>query len=127
IEATIHEKDAGIWEFREIANRHCYSNLFQWAGCIAAIKIGRTIGDVKIITRAERLKQIAANYVEDCYDPGVGAYTHAIESSSLDASTLQLIMMNYLDPASDRAKKHLAALEKVLKTPEGLFYRYRYH
>lgn len=127
IEDTIHEKDAGIWEFREISNRHCYSNLFQWAGCIAAVKIGRTIGDVGIIKRAERLMEIAAGYIEDCYDPEIKAYTHAVESSSLDASTLQLIMMNYLDPTSEKAKDHLAALEKVLKTPEGLFYRYRYH
>jgi GH15 family glucan-1,4-alpha-glucosidase len=33
-------------------------------------------------------------------------------------------MMNYLDPNSDRAKNHLIALEKELKTPSGLFYRY---
>ncbi len=126
IEATIHEKDAGIWEFREIANRHCYSNLFQWAGCAAAIKIGRTLGKKEIVDRAERLMEIAVKYVEQCYDPSILAYTHAVDSSSLDASTLQLIMMNYLDPASERAKSHLMALEKALKTPEGLFYRYLY-
>lgn len=126
IESTIHEKDAGIWEFREISNRHCYSNLFQWAGCAAAIKIGKTIGDQKIIDRATRLMTIAAEYVERCYDASKKAYTHAEESNSLDASTLQLIMMNYLDPSSPRAKDHLNALEKILKTPEGLFYRYRY-
>lgn len=126
IEATIHEKDAGIWEFREIANRHCYSNLFQWAGCAAAIKIGQNIGKKEIVDRAEKLMKIAADYMEQCYDPSIQAYTHAVESSSLDASTLQLIMMNYLDPASERAKMHLEALEKILKTPEGLFYRYLY-
>src|SRR5690606_27458832 len=42
------------------------------------------------------------------------------------ASTLQLIMMNYLDPASEKAKKHLMQLEKELKTKEGLFYRYKH-
>src|SRR5690606_21998524 len=42
----------------------------------------------------------------------------------LDASTLQLIMMNYLPPDSPRAKEHLVALEKELKTSNGLFYRY---
>lgn len=29
IERTIDEKDAGIWEFRNMANIHAYSNLFQ--------------------------------------------------------------------------------------------------
>jgi len=51
-------------------------------------------------------------------------YTHAVGSPYLDASTLQLIMMNYLDPNSQKAKDHLIALEKELKTPKGLFYRY---
>jgi GH15 family glucan-1,4-alpha-glucosidase len=43
IEATIDEKDAGIWEFRNMADIHCYSNLFQWAGASAAEKMARTI------------------------------------------------------------------------------------
>jgi GH15 family glucan-1,4-alpha-glucosidase len=33
-------------------------------------------------------------------------------------------MMNYLDPSSQKAKDHLSALERTLKTPNGLFYRY---
>lgn len=126
IEATIHEKDAGIWEFRDISNRHCYSNLFQWAGCAAAIKIGNTIGKKAIVHRAEKLMKTAAIYIEDCYNPELRAYHHAAKGDSMDASTLQLILMNYLDPTSSRAKDHLRALEKVLKTPEGLFYRYKY-
>ena len=32
--------------------------------------------------------------------------------------------MNYLDPASERARDHLKALEAELKTSKGLFYRY---
>ena len=44
----------------------------------------------------------------------------------MDASTLQLINMNYLDNNSDRARKHLEALEKDLKANNGLFYRYKH-
>jgi GH15 family glucan-1,4-alpha-glucosidase len=124
VEATIDEKDAGIWEFRNFANIHCYSNLFQWAGCAAAEKMAGYIGDEKLISMAGRLKDRAASHIEACYDPVKKAYNHAVGSAHLDASTLQLIMMNYLDPASDRAKDHLIALERELKTPNGLFYRY---
>lgn len=124
IEQTIDEKDAGIWEFRNIANRHSYSNLFQWAGSKAALQIGITIGDEGIQKRAKRLIKKASDHIEKCYDPVRKVYTHAVGSPHLDASTLQLIVMNYLDPNSDRAKDHLIALEKELKTPEGLFYRY---
>lgn len=124
IERTIDEKDAGIWEFRNIANVHCYSNLFQWAGAQAALKMAKTIGNADFEKRAQVLIDKAAAHIEACYDPERKVYTNAVGSEHLDASTLQLIMMNYLDPASDRAKDHLIALEKELKTEDGLFYRY---
>ncbi len=124
IEYTIDEKDAGIWEFRNLAYIHCYSNLFQWAGCAAAAKIARSIGNKELENKAVALQERAAVHIESCYDTERKVYTHAANSPYLDASTLQLIMMNYLDPESDRAKDHLLALEKELKTPGGLFYRY---
>lgn len=124
IEHTIDEKDAGIWEFRNFANIHCYSNLFQWAGCSAAEKMARTIGNKELAEKALALKNRAAAHIESCYDPVRKVYTNAAGSQHLDASTLQLIMMNYLDPSSEKARDHLAALEKELKTPQGLFYRY---
>jgi GH15 family glucan-1,4-alpha-glucosidase len=126
IEHTIDEKDAGIWEFRNMANIHCYSNLFQWAGASAAEKMARTIQNQELIDKAISLKDRAAAHIESCYDPVRKVYTNSAGSSNLDASTLQLIMMNYLDPNSQKAKDHLAALEKELRTPNGLFYRYLY-
>ena len=124
IERTIDEKDAGIWEFRNMEHIHAYSNLFQWAGANAAEKMARTINNQDLIDKAILLKDRAAAHIESCYDPVRKVYSAAAGHSYLDASTLQLIMMNYLDPASDRAKDHLIALEKELKTPNGLFYRY---
>ncbi|MDQ7949613.1 MAG: glycoside hydrolase family 15 protein [Pedobacter sp.] len=124
IESTIDEKDAGIWEFRNIANTHCYSNLFQWAGAHAALKMARTIGNEVFEQRAKVLIDKAAAHIEACYDPVRKVYTNAVGSKHLDASTLQLIVMNYLDPASQKAKDHLIGLEKELKTEDGLFYRY---
>jgi len=126
IDRTIDEKDAGIWEFRNMANIHCYSNLFQWAGASAAEKMARTIDNKELVARAIKLKERAAAHIESCYDPVRKVYTNSAGSSNLDASTLQLIMMNYLDPESQRAKDHLLALEKELRTPNGLFYRYLY-
>jgi GH15 family glucan-1,4-alpha-glucosidase len=126
IEFTIDEKDAGIWEFRNMANIHCYSNLFQWAGASAAEKMARTIDNQELIDKAVSLKERAAAHIESCYDPVRKVYTNSAGSSNLDASTLQLIMMNYLDPTSQRAKDHLIALENELKASNGLFYRYLY-
>ncbi|MGY4385033.1 GH15 family glucan-1,4-alpha-glucosidase [Pedobacter sp. UYP24] len=126
IERTIDEKDAGIWEFRNIANIHCYTNLFQWAGASAALKMAKTIGNTVFEERAAILIKKAAQHIENCYDPERKVYNHAVGSAHLDASTLQLILMNYLDPNSQRAKDHLTALELELKGENGLFYRYKH-
>lgn len=124
IDATIDEPDAGIWEFRNTVQEHCYTNLFQWAGCRAAMKMARHIGDDHLFSHARQLHDRAAVKIEACYDASRQVYTQAVGVPHLDASTLQLIMMNYLDPSSERARQHLKALESELKAGQGLFYRY---
>jgi GH15 family glucan-1,4-alpha-glucosidase len=126
IEATMDQPDAGLWEFRHIAQKHCYTYLFHWAGSHAARQVARQHGDAHLEELATRLLTEAESRIEQCFHEERGAYTNAIGSTDFDASTIQLITMGYLDPASERAKKHLIELEKELKTPEGLFYRYRH-
>ncbi|MBG8555495.1 glycoside hydrolase family 15 protein [Hymenobacter guriensis] len=126
IEATMDQPDAGLWEFRNLAQYHCYTYLFHWAGSHAARKVARSLGNRDMEARAERLIQAATDRIEQCFNQERGVYTNAIGSPHLDASTMQLILMGYLDPASEKAAHHLVELEKELKTPEGLFYRYRH-
>jgi GH15 family glucan-1,4-alpha-glucosidase len=124
IEYTMDEPDAGLWEFRHKAQRHCYTFLFHWAGSNAALKIAQHLGDEKMAEKAKKLIDQSAAQIEACWQPDLGAYSQAIETKNMDASLLQLITMGYLDPQSNRARSHLAALEKSLMTENGLFYRY---
>lgn len=126
IAQTLDEADAGLWEFRNLKQHHCYTNLFQWAGCKAAAKIATIYGDHALLEKATRLEALAQKKVDDCYDLERGVYTQAVGTKHLDASCLQLIMMNFVDPSSERAAKHLREMEKDLKTAEGLFYRYKH-
>ena len=126
IEAIIDEPDAGLWEFRNLAQYHAYTYLFHWAGAKAAMKIGKEFGEKKLILKAEKLVQKASEKIEACLDQERGVYTQAIGSQNLDASNLQLILMNYIDHDSATAKSHLEWMEKELKTKEGLFYRYKH-
>ncbi len=64
--------------------------------------------------------------IEKCYDPESEAYMQAMGSKNMDASTLKLITMQYLDPSSPKAAKHLEAIEKKLRSSNGLIYRYRH-
>jgi len=116
--------DAGIWEYRNRQQYHCYTYLFHWAGAHAAFKIGESLGDIPLRDKAASLIQRSAAKIEACFDPVRQVYTQAIGVNDLDASTLQLISLHYLDPASERAQRHLLALEGQLKEESGLFYRY---
>ena len=124
IERTMNEPDAGLWEFRGLRQVHGYTMLFHWAGAKSAAKIGRLMNDAELTAYADKLTQQAADQIERCYDAERGVYTQAIGTNHLDASMIKLITMNYLDPRSERAQKHLRVLESQLKTEQGLFYRY---
>lgn len=126
ISETMDQPDAGLWEFRNKQQYHCYTFLFHWAGSKAAAKIGRELGDTSLESKAVQIEVLASKQIERCYEEERGVYTQAIGSANLDASCLQLITMNYLDPSSDRAKKHLEVLEKELMTDKKLFYRYNH-
>lgn len=126
IESLMDEPDAGLWEFRTLSQYHCYTYLFHWAGSQAAKKIGLSFKNDAIVRLADKLIAQASEKIEACYDPKRQVYTQAIGSSNLDASNLQLILMNYLDPTSEKARKHLEAMEEELKSKEGLFYRYKH-
>lgn len=127
IEKTMNEKDAGLWEFRNLAQEHCYTFLFHWAGAKAGIRIAEAQKNEEMYKLSVRLQKEAAAKIEQCRimmknDPGY--YSQAVGTDRFDASCLQLISMNYIDPKSELAKSHLAHMEKALKAEGGLFYRY---
>ena len=126
IERTMDEPDAGLWEFRNKQQHHTYTYLFQWAGSAAAKKIFEQTGHTELAKKAESLMERAKVYIDKAYDQGRGVYTQAIGTKHLDASTLQLILMGFIDPASEEAHMHIAALEKELHHQDGLFYRYKH-
>lgn len=121
---TMNEPDAGLWEFRNRQQLHCYTFLFHWAGAKAAYKIAKTFKHEGLLTKSLQAAKQAAEMIEACYDPQQKAYTQAVGVSNLDASGLQLITMNYLNSHSTIAHNHIVALENALKTEQGLFYRY---
>ena len=126
IEKTMEQTDAGLWEFRNLSQHHCYTYLFHWAGSLAAEKIAVVLKDEKMGKQAEKLKKIPQAKFEQCDSPSKKGYSQAIGTDRMDASCLQLINMNYLDNNTDRAKEHLKAMEKDLKASNGLFYRYKH-
>jgi GH15 family glucan-1,4-alpha-glucosidase len=127
IERTLSEPDAGLWEFRNATQVHTYTLLFHWAGAKAAYKIGAFFSDQALMDKAAKLAAAADKLLDQTYDPERKLYTQAIGSVNLDASTLSMITMDYLGHNSEKAKLHIAALEKELLAENGLFYRYKHY
>lgn len=126
VHSIIDEPDAGLWEFRNISQHHCYTHLFHWAGANAAKKIAKAFDNTSIRDLAGKILIKSSEKIEGCLDKKRGVYTQAIGSDNLDASNLQMIIMNYLKHDSEIAKKHLIEHEKELKSKNGLFYRYKH-
>ncbi|MDF3819415.1 glycoside hydrolase family 15 protein [Leptospira sp. 96542] len=124
IELTMDEPDAGLWEFRNFSQKHCYTFLFHWVGAKAAKEIAKHLGENGLEKKADELIGRAEVNIELCFDPELECYTQAQGKKDLDASLLQLITLGYLDPSSPRAKSHIKAIESSLKTENGFFYRY---
>ncbi len=126
IERTMHIEDAGLWEFRTIRQFHTYTILFHWAGAKSAYKIASVFNDKELMALAAKIESAAEQKLAQCYEEERKVYTQGIGSANLDASTLMLVTMNFLDHNSQKAKSHIMAMEKELLTPQGLFYRYKH-
>ncbi|TGM05199.1 glycoside hydrolase family 15 protein [Leptospira jelokensis] len=124
IELTMDEPDAGLWEFRNFSQKHCYTYLFHWIGAKTAKEIALKLEKQELLDKSERLMREAELNIESCYDSELGCYTQAQGKKDLDASLLQLITLGYLEPHSEKAKSHIKAIESQLKTKEGFIYRY---
>jgi GH15 family glucan-1,4-alpha-glucosidase len=122
----LEEADAGLWEFRGMQNRHCYTYLFHWAGALAAARIAQHCGETDLQSKAMALSQKAAVGIEGCWNEKLQAYASYVGGNSLDASLFQLITMHYLPANSPRAAMHIRAMEEHLRAKGGLFYRYRH-
>ena len=126
IERTMYLEDAGLWEFRVMRLFHTYTILFHWAGAKSAYKISSQFNDKELMALSLKIESQAKELLDKCYEEKRKVYTQGIGSSDLDASTLMMITMNFLDPDSEKARSHIKALENELLTPHGLFYRYKH-
>lgn len=126
INKLMDEPDAGLWEFRNKKQFHTYTYLFHWAGCQAALKIGKAFQNDTMIKLAKKLSSLASSKIEQSYDTKKKVYAQAIGTNNVDASNLQLISLNYLNPKDPKTLTHLKAMEKELRTSKGLFYRYKH-
>lgn len=68
IELTMNEPDAGLWEFRNSSQKHCYTFLFHWVGAKAGNEISKKLGEVELEKKSEFLTHEAQKNIEFCFN-----------------------------------------------------------
>jgi len=116
--------DAGIWEFRGIAQVHVSSAIMCWAACDRLSRIAERLEKPK---RSEhwrkRADTIHARVLEKGYNEKLNAFTAAYGGEALDASVLLMAEIGFIDANDPRYVGTVEAIDEGLRDGN---YVYRY-
>jgi len=121
------QPDEGIWEVRGPRQHFTHSKMMAWVALDRAVK---SVERFRLEGPVDRWRQIRdAIHAEVCakgFDPGLGAFTQAYGSRSLDGSLLMMPLVGFLPPTDARVIGTVRAIERDL-VEDGFVLRYRTH
>jgi GH15 family glucan-1,4-alpha-glucosidase len=118
------EPDRGIWEVRGEPKHFTASKVMCWIALDRGISLASERGDTD---RADAWQQVADEIHAEVCERGVGpegTFVQHYETEALDASLLLIVLMGFLPPTDERARKTVLAIADQL-TEHGLVLRYR--
>lgn len=122
---AVHDTpDAGIWEFRSIAQVHTSSAIMCWAACdrLSRIATHLSLND-RATYWAERAAIIQETVMRRGWNSDLGAFTAAYEGVDLDASVLLMTEIGFIEPADPR---YISTVDQIGKTLKHGNHIYRY-
>jgi GH15 family glucan-1,4-alpha-glucosidase len=123
--ARWNEPDHGIWEVRDEPRDFVYSKLMCWVALDRAIELADAIdARDRVGTWSHARDDIAEAISTKGWNDEVGAFTQAFGSTALDAATLMMPIVKFLDPHDPRARATVEAVAEHLTSADGLVYRY---
>lgn len=104
------QPDAGLWEYRTRTRVHTYSALMGWAACDRLANAADAMGlaERAVYWRA-KAGIVRARIEKDAWNAQLGRFAGSFGGDELDASLLQLVDLQFLDPADERYVATLAA------------------
>ncbi|SDK06733.1 Glycosyl hydrolases family 15 [Lentzea albidocapillata subsp. violacea] len=118
-----HEPDHGIWEERHVPRHRVYSRVMCWQTVDRAIALAERFGRPVDPAWPSLRAAIAADVLTHGWNPGVRAFTTAYDGTDLDAASLHVGLSGLLDPADERFRLTVVAVEEVLRSGPTV-YRY---
>ena len=120
---AMHDQpDAGIWEFRTMAQVHSSSSLMCWAACDRLAKItGHCGASERSAMWRERADTVRETILERAWNPDLGAFAVSFEGEGLDASILLMAEVGFIDSDDARFRSTVARIERELRRGSYLF------
>jgi GH15 family glucan-1,4-alpha-glucosidase len=120
------QPDAGIWEFRTIAEVHTFSAVMCWAAADRLARIAAKLGLEDEAARwKEHAEQMHARIATDAWNVGLNSFVSTFGGDRLDASLLLIKELGFVAADDPRFVGTVEAVEKHLKNGNHL-YRYQY-
>jgi len=117
--------DAGIWEVRGPLRHFTHSKVMAWVAFDRAVRMHEEFGGQGPADRWRALRdEIHAEVLERAWDEPKQAFTQSYEDDALDASSLLMPSVGFLDANDPRFVSTVAAIRREL-TVDGLLLRYR--
>ena len=122
------EKDQGIWEIRGEPRDFLYSKLMCWVALDCAISLAPNLSaEDRVPAWATARDEIRSAILERGWNEQVGAFTQALGSQDLDASSLMLAITGFLPADDPQMHATIEATAHRLTDKRGLVYRYLSH
>src|SRR5690606_15015115 len=125
LESAWSQPDEGIWEVRGPRQHFTHSKVMAWVAFDRAVKAFEQSGLEGPVDRWKRIRDdIHAEVCAKGFDPGIGSFTQAYGSRTLDASLLMMPLVGFLPATDPRVQGTVRAVERRLMA-DGFVLRYR--
>ncbi len=124
LESAWQEPDEGIWEVRGKRRPFVHSKVMAWVAFDRAVRMVERYGQDGPVDRWRALR--AAVHREVCeqgYDPERKTFTQSYGSRGLDAATLMVPLVGFLEPTDERVVGTVDAIQREL-CRDGFVLRY---
>jgi GH15 family glucan-1,4-alpha-glucosidase len=119
------EPDEGIWEIRGERRHFTHSKVMAWVAFDRASKTSAALDDAAAARGWRGIAdEIHADVCAKGFDPALGSFVQYYGSHHVDASLLQIPLVEFLPPSDPRVRGTIAAIERRLVLDRGLVMRY---
>jgi GH15 family glucan-1,4-alpha-glucosidase len=118
------QKDAGIWEVRGPVRHFTHSKVMAWVAFDRAVRMHEEFGLAGPVERWRALRaEIHDEVLTRAWSERKQSFTQSYDADDLDASSLLMPSVGFLDAADPRFASTVAAIRREL-TVDGLVLRY---